>query len=78
MLCDKDKSYEKDIGAVIKEAIIEHVKSHNENDGKILDAIHHINEGVIILQGVPQNVQNELQQDILKAFTLQGFINNRF
>lgn len=68
----------KDINSVMKNFIIEYIKSHNEQSGKIMEAFDHIDEGLKILQGLPLDVQNELKQGIANILIAQGIIKKTY
>ena len=72
----KEDIMNKDVNSVMKTFIIEYVKSHTEHSGKILEAFNHVDEALKILQSLPLDVQNEIQQGIKKALFAQGLTRN--
>ncbi len=73
---EKEDIMNKDVNSVMKSFVIEYVKSHNEHSGKILEAFNHVDEALKILQSLPFDVQNEIQQGIKKALFAQGLIRH--
>lgn len=61
-----------DLGSIIKGAIIEFLKSHNENSGKIVEFLNHIDEAAKCVQSLPMPLQNELLQSISIALAANG------
>ncbi len=62
--------------SVIKNVIIDYIKSHNETSGKVVELFDHINETIKCAQSLPVHVQAELQQMLLTAFAANGISLN--
>lgn len=61
-----------DLGSIIKGAIIEYIKSHNEDSGKIIEFLNLINEINKCAQSLPIHTRNELLQAISLALAANG------
>ena len=62
-----------DFGTIIKETIINYVKCHNENSGKVMEIFNHINEAANVYNSLPANVKNELEMSVFLALSASGF-----
>ncbi len=63
---------QKDVSSLIKTALIEYVKSHDEYNGKIMDFINHIDEAIKVIQSLPIDAQNDLKQTISNILIANG------
>jgi len=63
-----------DLGSIIKGAIIEYIKSHNEDSGKVVEFFNLIEEIDKCTQSLPIHIRNELLQAISLALTANGII----
>ncbi len=59
---------------IIKTAIIEYMKSHNEDAGKLSDFLNKFEEAGKSFYDLPQNIKDELGQIIEKILALNGII----
>lgn len=62
-----------DLGSIVKEEIINCIKRHNEDNGKIIEFFNHINEANKVFYSLPDNIKNELKTAILLALKANGF-----
>ena len=65
---------QRDISSPLKEALIEYVKSRNDNDGKIMEFINHIDEAAKVAQNLPIATQNDLAKIIISNLAANGII----
>lgn len=63
---------QKDVSSLIKTALIEYVKSHDEYNGKIMDFINYIDEAIKVIQSLPIDAQNDLKQTISNILIANG------
>ena len=63
---------QKDVGSLIKTALIEYVKCHDEYSGNIMDFINHIDEAIKVIQSLPIDAQNELKQTVSNILIANG------
>lgn len=59
---------------IIKEAIIEYTKFHNENYGKIMEFSKHLEEAINDFQSLPIDIQSDLGQMVLKILAANGVL----
>ena len=62
-----------DFGSIIKAEIINCIKRHNEDNGKIIEFFNHLDEANKVYCSLPANIQNELKTAIVLALKANGF-----
>ena len=59
---------------LIKNALIEYVKSHNEYSGKIMEFFDKIDDATKIAQSLPIEAQNDLKNIVLSILVANGIL----
>lgn len=67
-----------DVIGLIKNALIEYVKNHNEYSGKIMEFFNNIDEATKIAQSLPIEIQNELKSIIIGILAANGILTIPF
>ena len=65
---------QKDISSLIKTALTEYVKAHNEYSGKVMDLFNHIDDTVKAAQNLPAEIRFEVGQIIWGILVANGII----
>lgn len=63
---------------LIKNALIEYVKSHNEHSGKIMEFFDKVDGATKIAQSLPIETQNDLRNIILSILVANGIMTIPF
>ena len=63
---------------LIKNALIEYVKSHNEHSGKIMEFLDKVDGATKIAQSLPIETQNDLRNIILSILVANGILTIPF
>ena len=63
---------------LIKNALIEYVKSHNEHSGKIMEFFFNFDGATKIAQSLPIETQNDLRNIILSILVANGILTIPF
>lgn len=63
---------------LIKNALIEYVKSHNEHSGKIMEFFDKVDVATKIAQSLPIETQNDLRNIILSILVANGILTIPF
>ncbi len=65
---------QRDMSSPIINALIEYVKSHNDQYGKIMEFVNHLGEAEKVAKSLPINVQNDLMQIIVEGLIARGIV----
>lgn len=63
-----------DVIGLIKNALIEYVKSHNEYSGKIMEFFDKVYDATKIAQSLPIETQNDLRNNVLSILAANGIL----
>ena len=65
---------QQDISALIKSALTEYVKNHNEHSGKVMDLFAHIDDTAKAAQNLPAEIRYDVGRIICGILVANGIL----